>query len=140
MWWLEVYGDGGATASNATINVTYDDDTTGNLNTLAVGGTIRIGRMYGLDILRPGAAQGKNIKGINSVQLSASTGTAGNFGFTCTRARATVPSVLANRAEVADWAYLGLPNIPNNSCLFPVVLCVGTTSGTVRGQGKIAHG
>lgn len=139
-WWLEVYTAGGATASNATINVTFDDASTGNLSTLAVGGTLGASRMYGLDILRTGAQQGLNIKGINSVTLSASTGTAGSFGFTCTRTRATIPTTLANRSEVADWAYLGLPEIPNDSCLTPVILCIGTTSGTARGQGKIAHG
>lgn len=35
-WFLEVYTDGGATASNATIGVTYNDGTTGNLNVQAV--------------------------------------------------------------------------------------------------------
>lgn len=34
--WLEVYTDGGATASNATINVTFDDNTDGNLTVQAV--------------------------------------------------------------------------------------------------------
>jgi len=139
-WWLEVYTAGGATASNATINVTYNDGTTGNLNTLAVGGTIQPGRMYGLDILRPPAAAGKNIRGVNSVTLSASTGTAGNFGITATRPRATLPTVVANKMEVFDWAQLGFSEIANDSCLFVMVLPTTTSSGTIRGGGKIAHG
>jgi hypothetical protein len=139
-WWLEVYGNGGATASNATVNVTFDDNSTGNLGVVAVGGTLAVGRMIPLDILRTSAQQGLNIKGINSVTLSASTGTAGNFGFTCTRTRAALPSYLANKSEVGDWAFLGLPEVANDSCLVPVVLCIGTSTGTVRGQGKIAHG
>lgn len=139
-WWLEVYTDGGATASNATINVTYDDGTTGNLNTQAVGGTIRAGHMFALTPLIPSAQQGKYIRGINSVILSASTGTAGNFGFTCTRPRSILPLPLANKAEVADWATLGLPEIANDACLSLVVLPSTTSSGTLRGGGKIAHG
>jgi hypothetical protein len=139
-WWLEVYADGGATASNATINVTFDDNSTGNLNTLAVGGTIRIGRCYGLDALRTTAQQSLNIRGINSVTLSASTGTAGNFGFTATRPRTVLPLLVANKTEVADWAQLGLPEIPNDSCLFPMIISPTTSSGTLRGGGKIAHG
>lgn len=139
-WWLEVYTDGGATASNATINVTYDDNSTGNLNVQAVGGTIRVGHMIGLDILRPAGVAGRNIKGINSVILSASTGTAGSFGFTATRPRATLPTVVANKMEVFDWAQLGFSEIANDSCLFPMVLPTTTSSGTIRGGGKIAHG
>ncbi len=139
-WWLEVYTAGGATASNATINVTYNDGSTGNLNVLAVGGTIGAQRMYALTPLIPTAQQGKFIKGINSVILSASTGTAGNFGFTCTRPRAVMPMVVANKTETFDWAALGLPGIANGSCLMLLMLTSATTSGTLRGGGKIING
>jgi hypothetical protein len=137
-WWLEVYGDGGATASNATINVTYNDDTTGNLNNQAVGGTIRVGNWFSLNGIDPAA--GKFIKGINTVTLSASTGTAGNFGFTATRHRASMPLLLANKAEVFDWAQLGLPEIINGSCLQLAIIGTSTNSGILRGGAKIAHG
>lgn len=139
-WWLEVYTAGGATASTATINVTFDDASTGNLNTIAVGGTIAASRCYGMDALRTTSQQGKNIRGINSVILSASTGTAGNFGFTATRPRSVLPMLVANKTEVADWAQTGLPEIPNDSCLFPMIISPNTSSGTLRGGGKIAHG
>ncbi len=139
-WWLEVYTDGGATASNATINVTYDDDSTGNLNVQAVGGTLRAGRLLPLTPLIPTAQQGKFIKGINSVTLSASTGTAGNFGFTCTRPRTAFPLAVANLMQTFDWAALGLPEIANDACLMVVMLTSTTSTGTLRGGGKIAHG
>jgi len=138
--WLEVYSDGGGTASNATINVTFDNNSTGNLNTQAVGGTIRAGNMFSVEALRTTAQQGLNIKRINSVQLSASTGTAGNFGFTFTRPRAYCPTYIANKSEVYDWAQLGLPGVPNGSCLQFTVVPSTTSSGTLRGGGKIAHG
>lgn len=139
-WWLEVYTDGGATASNATINVTYDDASTGNLSVQAVGGTIRAGHMFPLTPLIPSAQQGKFIRGINSVILSASTGTAGNFGFTATRPRTMLEMGLLNYGSKADWAQLGFPNIPNDACIQYVVLPSTTTTGTIRGGGKIIHG
>lgn len=135
-WWLEWYTDTGATASNATVNVTYDDASTGNLAVIAVGGTVRAGRMLPLI----SAVPGRFILSVNSVTLSASTGTAGNFGITATRPRTAVSTLLANKTENYDWAQLGLPEIPNNSCLQMVMLCSTTSTGTVRGQGKIAHG
>jgi hypothetical protein len=139
-WWLEVYTAGGATASNATINVTYNDGTTGNLNVLAVGGTLGAGRMLPLIPLIPTAQQGKIIRGINNVILSASTGTAGNFGFTCTRPRTAQATEIANKIQTLNWAQLGAPQIPNDSCLMLVIPCNTTSTGTIRGGGKIAHG
>jgi len=138
-WFLDVYTDGGATASNATINVTYNDGSTGNLTVLAVGGTLRAGRRIPLTPLIPTADQGKFIRGINSVQLSASTGTAGNFGFTYTRQRTGLGLDTAFKTVPFDWAALGLPSIENDACLELVMTCSTTSTGTLRGQGKIAH-
>lgn len=140
MWWLEVYSDGGATASNATINVTYNDTTSGNLTVVAVGGTLRAGRMIPLNGLIPAADSGKYIADINTVTLSASTTVAGNFGFTATRQRAFFPLNVANRPDAFDWSGLGLPEIVNDSCLFLIQNAVTTTTGTVRGNLKLAHG
>lgn len=138
-WWLEVYADGGATASNATINVTYNDGTTANLTVQAVGGTLRASRALPLTPLIPTAQQGKFIRSVNSVTLSASTTVAGNFGFTCTRMRAPAPTLIANKTEVFTWADLGLPEIANDSCLMILALSTATSSGTLKGGGKIAH-
>jgi hypothetical protein len=139
-WWLEVYTDGGATASNATINVTYNDGTSNNLTVVAVGGTLRASRKLPLNSLIPAADAGKFIRDINTVTLSASTGTAGNFGFTATRPRMVLPLPQANKTETFDWAQLGFPVTPNSSCLYPVQLASTTSTGTVRGGGKLAHG
>jgi hypothetical protein len=139
-WWLEVYSDGGATASNATINVTYDDGSTGNLNALAVGGTLRAGRLIPLTPLIPTAQQGKFIRGVNSVILSASTTVAGNFGFTATRPRTVLDLPLANKTERFTWAELGLPEVADNACLMLLALTSTTSTGTLRGGGKIPQG
>lgn len=135
-WWLEIYTALGSTGVNATVNVTYNDDSTGNLAAIALGATPRAGRLYPL----VSASVGKFIKAVNSVTLSATTGTAGNFGITATRPRTSMSMPVANKTEALDWAQLGLPVVPNDSCLMMLMVCSTTSTGTVRGQGKIAHG
>lgn len=139
-WYLEVYSDGGATASNATVNVTYNDGTSGNLNVIAVGGTLRAGRLIALTPFIPTADQGKFIRGINSVILSASTTVAGNFGFTYMKQLTAVGLETAFKSVERDWAQLGLPEAANDACVQMVMSCSTTSTGALRGHGKIAHG
>lgn len=139
-WWLEWYTATGATAVTATVNVTYNDGTTGNLTGLSLAATRPASFMVALNTQIPSASAGKFIRGVNTVTLSATTGTAGSFGVTATRLKATVGSPIANYKVTADWAQLGLPHVPNSAALFPIVLTSTTSSGTVRGAGKIAHG
>lgn len=137
MWFLEWYTATGATASNATVNVTYSDGSTGNLAVIAVGGTAVAASQCRQLI---SASNGLFIRGVNSVTLSASTGTAGSFGVTATRQRASMSAPIANKIEIFDWAALGFPQIPNDSCLFGMLLSSATSTGTIKGQGKIIHG
>lgn len=139
-WWLEWYTDTGATAVNATVAVTYSDGTTGNLTAVSLAATRRASFMQPLNGLIPAAAAGKYIRAVNSVTLSVSTGTAGNFGVTATRPRVSLASPLANIKWSADWAALPVSEVPNGSCLFLVQIAGATSTGTVRGGGKIAHG
>jgi hypothetical protein len=138
-WWLEWYTDTGSTAVTATITCEYSDASTATLN-VSLAATRRAGFCVPLNGLVPAAQSGKYIRAIPTIQLSATTGTAGNFGVTVTRPRFTMPSPLANFQTVYNWADLGLPEIYNQSCLFPIVLTSTTSSGTVRGGGKICHG
>lgn len=135
-WWLEVYSAMGSTAVNATVAVTYNDDSTGSLTAFSLAATPRQGRLYPLVPV----SAGKFIKAVTGVTLSATTGTAGNFGITATRSRTSVAMPLLNKTETFDWATLGLPKIEDDSCLMMLMLCGTTSTGTVRGQGKIAHG
>lgn len=139
-WWLEWYTDTGATVVTATVNVTYNDGSSGNLTGISLAATRRASFMQPLNGLVPAADSGKYIRDVNTVTLSATTGTAGSFGVTATRPRLTMPLNVANKMEVFDWAQLGLPEIFNGSCLFPIQLASTTTTGTVRGGGKISHG
>lgn len=135
-WFLEWYTATGATASNATVNVTYDDASTGNLAVIAVGGTAIAASQCRALIT---ASNGRFIRGVNSVTLSASTATAGSFGVTATRQRTGMSSAVANKLEQFDWAQLGLPEIPNDACLFGMLLSTATSTGAIKGQGKIIH-
>ena len=139
-WWLEWYADTGATVATATVAVTYSDGTTGNLTAVSLAATRRASFMQSLNGLIPAAAAGKFIRAVNTVTLSASTGTAGNFGVTATRLRGTLFMPIANAKFGAYWAGLPISTIPNSACPFIAVLASTTSTGTLRGGGKIAHG
>jgi hypothetical protein len=134
-----VYTDGGATASNATVNVTYNDGTTGNLNVIAVGGTLRIGRSISLTPFIPNTVPAKFIRGINSVILSASTTVAGNVGFTARRHKDKFPMSTVNLAGNFDWAQCRLAEFPNDACGELMVICSTTSTGAIRGEGDLIH-
>lgn len=139
-WWLEWYTDTGATAVTATVNVTFNDGTSNNLTGISLAATRRASFMLPLNSFIQAADSGKYIRDVNTVTLSATTGTAGNFGVTATRYRAAIYQPVANARFTADWAGLGLPEIPNESCLFPIQVAGTTTTGAVRATGKIIHG
>lgn len=139
-WWLEWYADTGATAATATVAVTYNDGSTGNLNGVTLAVSRRASFMQPLNGLIPAGVAGKFIRAVNTVTLSASTGAAGNFGVTATRLRGTLFMPIANAKFSADWANLPINTIPNSACPFIAVLASTTITGTLRGGGKIAHG
>ncbi len=139
-WWLEWYTDTGATVVTATVAVTYSDGTTGNLTGVSLAATRRASFMQPLNGLIPAGVAGKFIRAVNSVTLSATTGTAGNFGVTATRLRGTLFMPIANAKFGADWANLPISTIPNSACPFIAVLASTTNTGALRGGGKIAHG
>jgi len=139
-WWLEWYTDTGASVVTATANVTYNDGTSGDLTAISLAATRRASFMQPLNGLIPAASSGKYIRDVNTVLLSATTGTAGSFGVTATRYRAALYKPLANARFTSDWAGLGLPEIPNSSCLMLIQLAGTTSTGTVRATGKVIHG
>lgn len=139
-WWLEWYTDTGSVATTATVAVTYSDGTTGNLTGFNLAANRRASFMQSLNGLIPAAAAGKFIRAVNTVTLSATTGTAGNFGVTATRLRGSLFMPIANAKFSADWASLPINTIPNSACPFIAVLASTSSTGTLRGGGKIAHG
>lgn len=139
-WWLEWYTATGSTAATATVAVTYNDGTSGSLTAISLAATRPASFMVSLNALIPAASSGKYIRAVNTVTLSVTTGTAGSFGVTATRIRMASMCPVANLKTISNWADLGFPEIGNSACLFPVVLTSTTSSGTLRGGGKIIHG
>lgn len=138
-WWLEWYTATGGTAVTATIGATYSDGTSANISA-SLAATRPAGFMLPINGLIPAAQSGKFIRDIDSVTLSATTGAAGSFGVTATRFRGSLVMPLANLKAKEDWAGLGLPDVANSACLFPIVQTSTTSTGAMRGTGKLAHG
>jgi len=132
----EVYTAMGATAS--TFSVTYTDST----NTSRVGtyaqpaNALSVGQMF---YFNPPIA-GNGCKSIQSVILSISTGTAGNFGLTMVKRVAEIPLTLANVSYVMDSFALGMPTLEDNSCLCAMVACTTTATGNIFGSLKLIEG
>jgi len=139
-WWLEWYSATGSSVVTATVNVTYNDGTSGNLTAQSLTTSRPASHMIPLNGLIPAADGGKYIRDVNTVTLSATTGIAGNFGVTATRYRCGNFLPLANARWTAKWDDLGVPEITNNSCLFAIMLTSTTSTGTLRATGKIVHG
>lgn len=129
----EWYTDTGVTVVTATAAVTYSDGSTGNLTAVSLAATRRASFMQPLNGLIPAAVAGKFIRAVNTVTLSATTGTAAVLA-SATRLRGTLYARRERKIR-PDWAE-GLPisTIPNNACPFIAVLASTTSTGTLRGE------
>ena len=139
-WWLEWYTDTGASAVTATVNALFNDASSANLTAISLAATRRASLMIPLNGLIGAAQAGRFIQGINSVTLSATTGTAGAFGITATRYRAAMYKPIASARFTQNAMDLGFPEINNSACLQVVQIAATTTTGIVRATGKIIHG
>lgn len=134
-WYLEWYGDTGSTGVTATITYTNQSDIGSKTTTVAMAATTRSSRMM---LITPAA--GDEIKSVQSVTLSASTGTAGSFGVTACIRIAEVPVANAALVTSMDAINLGLPRIYDGSCLMFAMLCSTTTTGMAQGRLRLAQG
>lgn len=133
-WWLEWYTATGTTARTATVAFT---DHLGNPGTTAVSipATTSAGRM--IPII---GASAEKIRSVESVTLSASTGTAGNFGVTATRRIVSLGILTANAALVFDWVGVGLPIVPASACLTLAGVLSATTAPAIVGDYTLVAG
>ncbi|NJM51073.1 MAG: hypothetical protein HC843_09525 [Sphingomonadales bacterium] len=127
-WYLEWYTATGATVSTPTVNVTYDDGTTGNCNVWVLGATALPATVAASRRYKIISATGKGIRAVNTVTLSASTGTAGNFGVTAVRKLFFCVALLANRWEKLDWSGTYAAKVADKACLTFSTLCITTTT------------
>ena len=76
----------------------------------------------------------KGVRSVQSVTLSSTTGTAGNFGITLMKRIATIPLTTANVPNVQDFASLGLPAILNDTAINLIHQGTTTSSGIILGN------
>ena len=129
--WYEIYSLLGATSTTLTMNYTNQAGTSGRTATINIGATnfresTRVQRI-------PLAAGDSGIQSINTVQLTATTGTAGNFGITIAQPLAWIPVGSAGTGGWRDYT-TGLPGIPAihpDACLALAYITNGTTAPEV---------
>lgn len=129
--WIECYTATGATASNITVQYTNQAGTSGR-NTVSQAHitSMPANRLYPVQL----QSGDTGVRSIQSVTLSGTTGTAGNFGVTLMERIATIPLTLANIPNVQDFASLGFPSIMDNSAINLIHQGTTTTSGVILGN------
>ena len=134
---LEVYTATGATASSVTISYTNSAGVAGRTTpAVAMQVTPVVGQMLPI----PLQAGDTGIRSVQSVTLSASTATAGNFGITLVKRIAEIPITVAGTGVVLDPFALGFPQIANDACLSFMVVTSTTSTGFITGTINIAQG
>jgi len=130
---IEIYTLIGATAT--TLTVYYTDDTnTARTSTITFGGTSN--REANRAQIVPLAAGANGVKACEKVQLTATTGTVGNFGVTIARPICYMPIGVAGAMGWRDFT-TGLPTIPKietDACLSFYFFSNGTTSPELFGM------
>lgn len=133
--WLECYTNSGSTG--VTLTVKY-------YNTLNVLKTTTVSvpaSMVANQMIRVPLLAGDFLKSVYSCQLSATTGTAGDWGITVLKKIADIPVMLANSGPPhQDFAALGMPEIETDACLAFMVLASGTATGTIYGNLSMSEG
>jgi hypothetical protein len=136
--WLEWYTATGSTGVTATISYTNQAGTAGQTTTVSVGAS----QPANSCLFAPLAAGDTGVQSVQSVLLSATTGTAGNFGVTLGYPYMYVWQPLPANTRTLDYAKLGLPTIqPNAAIAFLLFQYGGSAAGDqVMGDLWIAQG
>jgi len=132
-WFLEFYTATGSTAVTATVSYTDQTDTAGRTCTVSIPASTAAGRM--IQIV-PNADQ--YIKSVQTVTLSASTGTAGSFGVTAVKKLFGFSVPIASTAVILDAFGTGLPEVKQSSCISFMQMPLTTSSGTMTGNITLA--
>lgn len=135
--WMWVLTPIGATAKTVTVTYTNQDGV-GSRTSIPVTTIVSMPAYRMLQI--PLQSGDTGITSIESVKLSGSTGTAGNFGLIVMNRICSVAQVVANVGNSLDFATLGLPKISDDSCISFVNQGSTTTTGITMGQMSIIHG
>lgn len=127
----------GATASNITVQYTNSAGVSGR-NTVA---TAMITSMPAFRMFQVPLQSGDvGVQSIQSITLSASTGTAGSFGVVIMDRLCAFSAVVPNVGNSFDFAALGMPQISDSSVLNFIHQGTTTSSGIIMGQVSILQG
>ena len=124
--WLEVYVALGATGVTATVSYTNQSGVSGRSGTATIPANAALQAMY-LVALQAGDY---GVRSVESVTLSASTGTVGNFGVTLLRRLWTIEMLIGNFQAESDWIKGGLPIVEDGACL---ALMAPQSPGNIQG-------
>jgi hypothetical protein len=135
--WGEVYTAMGATASVFTATYTNQDGVAGRAATYSMpANALSVGQMFPF-LLQAGDT---GVRTVSQVQLSAATGTAGDFGLVLLRRLAEVPITVVNVLADRDAFALGMPEVFPDACLALQVLCTGTVTGNIMAAVEFIEG
>lgn len=122
--WLEVYTTLGSTSVTATISYTGDVNGAGQSGTTTIPASAAAGTLCPFTL----ASGDTGVASVQSVTLSATTGTAGAFGITLMYDMCTVFSLNNHLPLISDYATTGLPVVQPNACLAMKYLPAGGTN------------
>jgi hypothetical protein len=130
----EIYTIIGTTSTTLTMTYTNQAGTGSKTSTINIGATgfREVTRMQRI----PLAAGDSGIQAIEQIQLTATTGTAGNFGITIAQPLAWIPIGAGGTMGWRDYT-TGLPGIPvidPNACLALMFIPSGTTAPELFGS------
>lgn len=134
--WLEVYTALGATACTASVSYTNQAGTAGQIGSAAFPASAKVGFLAPVSL----AAGDYGVQSVQSVTLSVTTGTAGNFGVTLTWDICSVPVMVIGTGQVLGWNDTALPIIQPSACLAYKVLCSTTSTGIILTELVFAQG
>jgi hypothetical protein len=131
--WYEIYTIVGTTSTTLTMTYTDQAGNSGQTSNMFFGatGAREVTRAQRI----PLAAGDTGIQAIEKVKLTATTGTAGNFGITIAQPLAWIPVGVAGASGWRDYT-TGLPGIPvidPDACLALMFIPAGTTPPEVWG-------
>ena len=130
---LEIYTAVGTTVTTANISYTNELGVAGRASQLtAFGGT---GFREAVIFIPMSVADGdRGVRSVENVTVTATTGTAGNFGVTLFRPLFAFPVLVSGQQMLFD-SVLGMcgnmPQALNNACLFALIIPSAGTSGDI---------
>ena len=136
---LEIYTGVGSTPTTVSARYTNEVGTAGMITPLTTYGGSGFNDVWRFVIL-PLAAGDRGVRSVEGVTLSASTGTAGNFGVTLFKPLFAVPIIVSGQQMLFD-SILGMcgnmPQVLNNACLFILIVSSLSTTGVLMANVNI---